>query len=159
MLPRSSTRHEIQQQPPPGRVTSPKPNNAGEDGPGNESPDTSGSSLHLQVIDPKQVPDSPTVQHGLSDSTWGETVTGRYHDALDALVSLRTEETPMVLGLPSDNLFHVPDSGDDEQDLEDLILTSKTPTCSLALDGLSEEDVLALLKHWRYEVAPWVGTP
>lgn len=65
----------------------------------------------------------------------------------------------MVLGLPSGEAFQVPSASGYDQNLDDVILTSKMPTRSLALDGLSEEQVLTLLKHWRYEVATWVSTP
>jgi hypothetical protein len=93
-----------------------------------------------------------------SNSADDETPSGRFHDALDGLLSLRAEDAFVSGSLPSEaslEVFATPGNG---HLLDNLLLSSRLSPVNLVPHGMSEERVLVLLKYWRYEVATWVCT-
>ncbi|KXJ96232.1 hypothetical protein Micbo1qcDRAFT_231307 [Microdochium bolleyi] len=138
-------------------------------------------SMNRAIMPPPQVPrldlgqqfpqtsfsnPSPTTQELESNTS------GRYQDALDALLSLGADETDGNPAIAQAEQFHnqlsplyfkapphTPEDFDRDYRLQELILTGVpshvAPVPSLG-NTLSEERVLVLLKHWRYEVAPWL---
>ncbi|KAH7034574.1 uncharacterized protein B0I36DRAFT_360085 [Microdochium trichocladiopsis] len=138
-------------------------------------------SMVSRLMPPPQAPPLSHIEQQLSDPAFNvsfgthdleSNTSGRYQDALDALLSLGADEVDgssavlqarqpyaqysPVLFKPSPQ---TPDDIDREHRLQQLILSGelKGAVSEPSLGNtVSEERVLVLLKHWRYEVAPWL---
>jgi hypothetical protein len=88
------------------------------------------------------------------------TPNGRYHDALDALLLLGADDPGIELELPLDDSLDSPARLDERSKIDRIALGEdcEPQDDKIAMSDIKlEQEVLSLMKYWRYEIATWVS--